>query len=309
MKTLNYLFHYEIYFLGAVSLRQQQFPKRLASWLPCSVEEITKLFQFLSWENWQFSAAAISVALQSMVSVGVSDCALYTSLIVNLVTIEDSLQAPRLEHLLHAGGGSSAAESLPSVVERLRQQQPRRAYLFLKVLVTLLTRMSVAQQVLASDSAAARAFVATVDWLRGQLADSSDTEPVQSVWNGPLSNETSGGYYLEHSASARNILSQALSIIPSLGVELPVNQPGTRRLPNEQHNSPISIDVSGTDASLRLSPPTTPSSNPLKRSPVGSSGSKVEAFSPKGREPSISDEEGGQNDSPRSGSHQHSPMH
>lgn len=109
-------------------------------------------------------------------------------------------------------------EGIFDTIIRNKSHYQKRAYQCIKCLVTLFSSCSVAHNLLRSTPDFKSKWSAAVTWLQEEL----DRRPFGSSgnqynynWSPPApSNDTSNGYYLERSQSARITLSKAVTLIP-----------------------------------------------------------------------------------------------
>lgn len=124
-----------------------------------------------------------------------------------------------LSHTFDRGAGMQEdREGIFDTIIRNKSHYQKRAYQCIKCLVTLFTSCNVAHQLLKSTPEFKSKWEAALAWLQEEL----DRRPFGSTgnqynynWSPPApSNDSSNGYYLERSQSARLTLSKAVLLIP-----------------------------------------------------------------------------------------------
>jgi len=140
----------------------------------------------------------------------------HLDLLLHTLLIEDSWQQLRIVNALK--GMQDDREGLFDTIHRNKSHYQKRAYQVIKCLVTLFSTCPLAAQILNSHIDMKRKWTSAVGWLHDEL----DRRPFATTnnqysfnWSPPTqSNETSNGYYLERSHSARMTLAKACELCP-----------------------------------------------------------------------------------------------
>ncbi|KAI2660738.1 putative ubiquitin carboxyl-terminal hydrolase FAF-X [Labeo rohita] len=161
----------------------------------CSNSEDTiKLLRFCCWENPQP----------------------YLDLLLQILFIEDSWQTHRIHNVLK--GIPDDRDGLFDTIQRSKNHYQKRAYQCIKCMVALFSNCQVAYQILQSNGDLKRKWTWAVEWLGDELERrpyTGNTQYTYNNWSPPVqSNETSNGYFLERSHSARMTLAKACELCP-----------------------------------------------------------------------------------------------
>lgn len=110
-------------------------------------------------------------------------------------------------------------DGLFDTIQRNKSHYQKRAYQCIKMLVTLFSHSPVALKLLHNTPELKKKWVAAVNWLNEELDRRSTFQQAINQyaynWSPPAqSNETSNGYYLERSNSAKLTLSKAFELCP-----------------------------------------------------------------------------------------------
>ncbi|XP_063069704.1 probable ubiquitin carboxyl-terminal hydrolase FAF-X isoform X4 [Engraulis encrasicolus] len=194
-------------------------------------EETIKLLRFCCWENPQFSSTVLSellwqvrtpLALAQPPSNGkvaysyTYELRPYLDLLLQILLIEDSWQTHRIHNVLK--GIPDDRDGLFDTIQRSKNHYQKRAYQCIKCMVALFSNCSVAYQILQSNGDLKRKWTWAVEWLGDELERRPYTGNAQYTynnWSPPVqSNETSNGYFLERSHSARMTLAKACELCP-----------------------------------------------------------------------------------------------
>ncbi|XP_061917685.1 probable ubiquitin carboxyl-terminal hydrolase FAF-X isoform X1 [Entelurus aequoreus] len=212
-------------------------------------EETVKLLRFSCWENPQFSSTVLSELLWQ---VHVSEKVAYSynyelrphlDLLLQILLIEDSWQTHRIHNVLK--GIPDDRDGLFDTIQRSKNHYQKRAYQCIKCMVALFSNCPVAYQILQSNGDLKRKWTWAVEWLGDELERrpySGNPQYTYNNWSPPVqSNETSNGYFLERSHSARMTLAKACELCPE---ELkctegsPGKEPDEQEAPDDQDSSP-----------------------------------------------------------------------
>ncbi|XP_056902768.1 probable ubiquitin carboxyl-terminal hydrolase FAF-X isoform X2 [Takifugu flavidus] len=201
-------------------------------------EETVKLLRFSCWENPQFSSTVLSELLWQVVRVQVAysytyELRPYLDLLLQILLIEDSWQTHRIHNVLK--GIPDDRDGLFDTIQRSKNHYQKRAYQCIKCMVALFSNCSVAYQILQSNGDLKRKWTWAVEWLGDELERRPYTGNPQYTynnWSPPVqSNETSNGYFLERSHSARMTLAKACELCPE-------EEPDEQEAPDDQDTSP-----------------------------------------------------------------------
>ncbi|XP_063306190.1 probable ubiquitin carboxyl-terminal hydrolase FAF-X isoform X2 [Pelobates fuscus] len=201
-------------------------------------EETIKLLRFCCWENPQFSSTVLSELLWQVTNYSVAysytyELRPYLDLLLQILLIEDSWQTHRIHNALK--GIPDDRDGLFDTIQRSKNHYQKRAYQCIKCMVALFSNCSVAYQILQSNGDLKRKWTWAVEWLGDELERRPYTGNPQYTynnWSPPVqSNETSNGYFLERSHSARMTLAKACELCPE-------EEPDDQDAPEEHESSP-----------------------------------------------------------------------
>ncbi|XP_071463035.1 ubiquitin carboxyl-terminal hydrolase 9X-like isoform X2 [Marmota flaviventris] len=196
-------------------------------------EETIKLLRFCSWENPQFSSAVLSELLWQVAYSYTYELRPYLDLLLQILLIEDSWQTHRIHNALK--GIPNDRDGLFDTIQRSKNHYQKRAYQCIKCMVALFNSCPVAYQILQGNGDLKRKWTWAVEWLGDELERRPYTGNPQYTynnWSPPVqSNETSNGYFLERSHSARVTLTKACELCPE-------EEPDDQDAPDEHESSP-----------------------------------------------------------------------
>uniref|UniRef100_A0A2K5QGA4 ubiquitinyl hydrolase 1 n=1 Tax=Cebus imitator TaxID=2715852 RepID=A0A2K5QGA4_CEBIM len=200
----------------------------------CSNSEDTiKLLHFCSWENPQFSSTVLSELLWQVAYSYTYELRPYLDLLLQILLIEDSWQTHRIHNALK--GIPDDRDGLFDTIQRSKNHYQKRAYQCIKCMVALFSSCPVAYQILQGNGDLKRKWTWAVEWLGDELERRPYTGNPQYIynnWSPPVqSNETSNGYFLERSHSARMTLAKACELCPE-------EEPDDQDAPDEHKSSP-----------------------------------------------------------------------
>ncbi|XP_073422132.1 ubiquitin carboxyl-terminal hydrolase 9X isoform X1 [Dendrobates tinctorius] len=199
-------------------------------------EETIKLLRFCCWENPQFSSTVLSELLWQVAYSYTYELRPYLDLLLQILLIEDSWQTHRIHNALK--GIPDDRDGLFDTIQRSKNHYQKRAYQCIKCMVALFSNCSVAYQILQSNGDLKRKWTWAVEWLGDELERRPYTGNPQYTynnWSPPVqSNETSNGYFLERSHSARMTLAKACELCP----EEVIVEPDDQDAPEEHESSP-----------------------------------------------------------------------
>uniref|UniRef100_A0A8C5CNL1 ubiquitinyl hydrolase 1 n=1 Tax=Gadus morhua TaxID=8049 RepID=A0A8C5CNL1_GADMO len=196
-------------------------------------EETVKLLRFSCWENPQFSSTVLSELLWQVAYSYTYELRPYLDLLLQILLIEDSWQTHRIHNVLK--GIPDDRDGLFDTIQRSKNHYQKRAYQCIKCMVALFSNCSVAYQILQSNGDLKRKWTWAVEWLGDELERRPYTGNPQYTynnWSPPVqSNETSNGYFLERSHSARMTLAKACELCPE-------EEPDDQEATEDQDSSP-----------------------------------------------------------------------
>lgn len=183
-----------------------------------SSEDIPKLLLFCSWENESFSTYLISELVWQVAFSYTYELRPYLDLIMNTLLIQDSFQTQRI--MLAFRGVPEDRDGLFGIIHKSKSHYQKRGYQIIKMMVQLFHKCPASLEILSKYSEFKKKWHNAVDWLNEEL----ERKPYQShntyAWSPPAqSNETSNGYFLERSNSAKITLQTALQVLPDEDME------------------------------------------------------------------------------------------
>uniref|UniRef100_A0A2I3FXJ4 ubiquitinyl hydrolase 1 n=1 Tax=Nomascus leucogenys TaxID=61853 RepID=A0A2I3FXJ4_NOMLE len=200
-------------------------------------EETVKLLRFCCWENPQFSSTVLGELLWQVAYSYTYELRPYLDLLLQILLIEDSWQTHRIHNALK--GIPDDRDGLFDTIQRSKNHYQKRAYQCIKCMVALFSNCPVAYQILQGNGDLKRKWTWAVEWLGDELERRPYTGNPQYTynnWSPPVqSNETSNGYFLERSHSARMTLAKACELCPE-------EEPDDQDAPDE-HESPPPEDA------------------------------------------------------------------
>ncbi|KAM9576324.1 ubiquitin carboxyl-terminal hydrolase 9X-like isoform 3-T3 [Trichechus inunguis] len=196
-------------------------------------EETVKLLRFCCWENPHFSSTVLSELLWQVAYSYTYELRPYLDLLLQILLIEDSWQTHRIHNALK--GIPDDRDGLFDTIQRSKNHYQKRAYQCIKCMVALFSNCPVAYQILQGNGDLKRKWTWAVEWLGDELERRPYTGNPQYTynnWSPPVqSNETSNGYFLERSHSARMTLAKACELCPE-------EEPDDQDAPGEHESSP-----------------------------------------------------------------------
>uniref|UniRef100_T1K7L4 DUF3517 domain-containing protein n=2 Tax=Tetranychus urticae TaxID=32264 RepID=T1K7L4_TETUR len=180
-----------------------------------SSEDTLQLLRYCSWENPAFSFNVLNELLWQIEYTYAYELRPHLDLILHMLMISDSWQEARINNAL--SGLQDEREGLFDTIQRNKSHYQKRAYQCIKCLVSLFSNCPIAAKLLHYTPDLKKKWIAAINWLNEEL----ERRPYASInqyaynWSPPAqSNETSNGYYLERSNSAKLTLSKAYEICP-----------------------------------------------------------------------------------------------
>jgi ubiquitin carboxyl-terminal hydrolase 9/24 len=188
-----------------------------------SSEDTIKLIQFVCYENPKCSLTVLNELLVQIAYAYAYELRPHLDLLLSVLTIEDSWQYSRILNALK--GLSNDREGLFDTINRNKTHYQKRAYQVIKALTHLFSTCPVAEQILRNPEIVAK-WTEAVSWLHEELERrpyAPNNQYIYNEWVTPSqSNETSNGYYLERSHSARMTLVKACQLVPEEPPQEPV---------------------------------------------------------------------------------------
>ncbi|XP_068731970.1 ubiquitin carboxyl-terminal hydrolase 9X-like isoform X1 [Montipora capricornis] len=186
-------------------------------------EDTLKLLRFCCWENPHFSRIVLSELLWQVAFSYTYELRPYLDLLLQMLLITDSWQTHRIHNTLK--GIPDDKEGLFDTIQRSKNHYQKRAYQCIKFMVNLFCSCPMAHQILLAAQDLRRKWTWAVEWLNDELDRrpySGGTSYTYNNWSPPAqSNETSNGYFLERSHSARLTLAKACDLCPEEDQEDP----------------------------------------------------------------------------------------
>lgn len=180
-------------------------------------EDTVKLLHFCCWENPQFSRTVLSELLWQIASAYCHELHHHMQLLLNMMLMEDSWQIQRINNALK--GIPEEQDGLFTTIQRNKSQYQKRSYQCIKCLVVLFSKCEVAMNELKKSAELRRKWDLSVAWLQDELNRrpyAPSTQYSYKNWSPPThSNESTNGFFLERSNSARMTLDRAVAICPA----------------------------------------------------------------------------------------------
>ncbi|CAH1960059.1 unnamed protein product [Acanthoscelides obtectus] len=179
-------------------------------------DEAIKLLQFCSWENPHFSRTVLSELLWQIAFAYCQELRHHIEILLSILLIEDSWQTHRIHNAIK--GVPEEREGLLETIMRAKNHYQKRAYQCIKCMVALFSKCPAAHGMLMKHADLRRSWGSAVAWLQDELERKYPPNTqygAYSTWSPPAqSNESSNGYFLERSNSARKTLERALELMP-----------------------------------------------------------------------------------------------
>ncbi|XP_067896759.1 ubiquitin carboxyl-terminal hydrolase 9X [Heterodontus francisci] len=194
-------------------------------------EETIKLLRFCCWENPQFSSTVLSELLWQVYVFG------YLKHPKSPLGYQNLICKMYLSYRIHNAlkGIPDDRDGLFDTIQRSKNHYQKRAYQCIKCMVALFSSCPVAYQILQSNGDLKRKWTWAVEWLGEELERRpypGNPQYTYNNWSPPVqSNETSNGYFLERSHSARMTLAKACELCPE-------EEPDDQDAPDDHDSSP-----------------------------------------------------------------------
>ncbi|KAL4715254.1 hypothetical protein ACJJTC_007836 [Scirpophaga incertulas] len=182
----------------------------------CGCEEGIRLAQFLCWEQAEWSRVALAELLWQMAYAYCHELRRHADALAALLLMEDSWHYHRVHNAIK--GVSDERPGLLETAARARGHYQKRAYACVKLVVAVMSRAPLAVRAVHSHTDSKRRWRALLAWLQDELdryGPGGYGTGSYNTWSPPgTSNETSSGYFLERSNSARKTLEKAYQLCP-----------------------------------------------------------------------------------------------
>jgi hypothetical protein len=135
----------------------------------------------------------------------------YLEVLCNILRIDDSWRLQRFEFALK--GLPDDKYGLIDIIHRNKQGQPKRAYLFVKCITTLMEPLSIAHQIVTQSPELLKKWNGAVEWLQHELdrrAPAVSSYYSGTTWSPPSNEAANGSFFLERSLSAKITLDKAM---------------------------------------------------------------------------------------------------
>lgn len=178
-------------------------------------DDSIKLLQYCSWENPHFSRTVLLELLWQIAFAYCQELRHHMELLLSVLLIEDSWQTHRIHNALK--GLPEERDGLLETISRSKTHYQKRAYQCIKCMVALFSKCRAAQVMLHNHADLRRQWHQAVMWLQDELDRryQSNSQYSYNTWSSPTqSNESSNGYFLERSNSARKTLELAIELLP-----------------------------------------------------------------------------------------------
>ncbi|XP_034939757.1 probable ubiquitin carboxyl-terminal hydrolase FAF-X isoform X2 [Chelonus insularis] len=181
-------------------------------------EDTVKLLQYCCWENPHLSRSVLSELLWQIGFAFTHELRRHMDLLLAMLLMEDSWQTHRIHNALK--GVPDEREGLFETILRSKNHYQKRAYQCIKCMVQLFSKCRQAHQLLYQNPELKRKWNHAVDWLQDELEKKPYTSApsyshAYNNWSPPTqSNDSTNGYYLERSNSAKKTLERAFELCP-----------------------------------------------------------------------------------------------
>ncbi|XP_066599991.1 ubiquitin carboxyl-terminal hydrolase 9X [Prorops nasuta] len=181
-------------------------------------EDTIKLLQYCCWENPHLSRTVLSELLWQIGFAYTHELRHHTDLLLAMLLMEDSWQTHRIHNALK--GVPEEREGLFETIQRNKNHYQKRAYQCIKCMVQLFTKCKPAHQLLYQSNDLNRKWVHAIEWLHEELekrpyASTAPYTHAYNNWSPPAqSNDSTNGYVLERSNSAKKTLERAFELCP-----------------------------------------------------------------------------------------------
>ncbi|XP_075236606.1 ubiquitin carboxyl-terminal hydrolase-like faf isoform X2 [Lycorma delicatula] len=211
-------------------------------------DEGVKLLQFCCWENPHMSRTVLSELLWQIAFAYCHELRHYMDLLLGMLLMEDSWQSHRIHNALK--GMPEEREGLFDTIQRSKNHYQKRAYQCIKCLVNLFTKCRVAHTLLNTSGDLKRKWGLAIEWLQDELDRRPYVSNNYSNWSPPAqSNESTNGYFLERSNSARKTLERACELCPEEEPEIEENSEEGETVPVDDNQT-----VTATTSSQNTTP-------------------------------------------------------
>lgn len=136
-------------------------------------------------------------------------------LLLSVLLLDDSWQTHRIHNAIK--GVPDEREGLLETIARSKSHYQKRAYQCIKCMVALFSKCRAALVMLHAHADLRRQWCQAVAWLQDELERRypANSQYSYNTWSPPAqSNDSSNGYFLERSNSARKTLERAIELMP-----------------------------------------------------------------------------------------------
>lgn len=218
-------------------------------------EDTTKLLRYCCWENPHFSSTVLSELLWQVAYSYTYELRPYLDLLLQMLLLEDSWQNHRIHNALK--GIPDDRDGLLDTIQRSKSHYQKRAYQCIKMMVALFMHCPPAAQMLQNNGDLKRKWTWAVEWLNDELERrpyQGNAQYTYNNWSPPAqSNETSNGYFLERSQSARVTLAKAIELCPEEDPEEELTDDQDTSHPGDEQSPSSSTSQPGTETSPQKS--------------------------------------------------------
>ncbi|CAG5097169.1 Similar to Usp9x: Probable ubiquitin carboxyl-terminal hydrolase FAF-X (Mus musculus) [Cotesia congregata] len=202
-------------------------------------EDTLKLLQYCCWENPHLSRTVLSELLWQIGFAYTHELRHHMDLLLSMLLMEDSWQTHRIHNALK--GVPDEREGLFETIIKSKNHYQKRAYQCIKCMVQLFSKCRTAHHLLYQNLELKRKWNHAIDWLQEELEKRPYTSAppythAYNNWSPPTqSNESTNGYFLERSNSAKKTLERAFELCPEEEPEVEeVNEEYYKRGSNSQ---------------------------------------------------------------------------
>ncbi|XP_059175144.1 probable ubiquitin carboxyl-terminal hydrolase FAF-X isoform X4 [Physella acuta] len=232
-----------------------------------AVDETAKLLKYCSWENPHFSSVVLSELLWQVAYSYTYELRPYMDLLLQMLLLEDSWQTHRIHNALK--GIPDDRDGLFDTIQRSKNHYQKRAYQCIKLMVSLFTHCAPAAAMLQTNGEIKRKWTWAIDWLNDEMErrpyPGNTQYQTYNNWSPPAqSNETSNGYFLERSQSARVTLAKAFELCPD------DEQEETEMVDDQEIHPPEEGGVAPSYTGIQPSHMEYPAGQPSQVAPTGS---------------------------------------
>lgn len=210
-------------------------------------EDTLNLIKFLSWECMSFSLIALSEVLFQISYAYTYELRPFLDILLHVLFLNDSWQLQRLKFAFK--GVSDDREGLFDTINRSKSHSHKRGYQCIKAIVQLTQSCDLAHNMLVQEEDLKQKWKEAIRWLGDELDRRAPSAYNYNNWSPPTqSNETSNGYFLERSHSARFTYAKARELFDESEEDEEVNE-----LVNQSDDSSVMSDQQAQQQKTRIS--------------------------------------------------------